>query len=277
MQSIKTELLELLRRNDLLKSVLLVGKVQDATFCGEYYVDRIMELAARVWHRCARAKYDPILKAESINHVLFREQGIVGKTDKYKQVIDDPNRLFLHTLLESRQGSPLSVTLLYMILAEQVGLACECVALPSYYYLKVQDVASPFYIDPFDGGKFLTEADFERKLRTSMQRSRMLSQSLYEKVSHHQLVARVVQQLKHIYILKSKALEALRAVELLTALFPQSPELTRDRGILYCEMEYFSKAMEDLRHYLKVRPDADDVKEIKKLTTMLQGYREIMN
>lgn len=277
MQSIKTELLELLRRNDLLKSVLLLGKIQDPIFDGEYYVDRIMELAARVWHRCARAKYDPILKAESINHVLFRELGIVGKTDKYKQVIDDPNRLFLHTLMDSRAGSPLSVTLLYMVMAEQVGLACECVALPSYYYLKIQDVASPFYIDPFDGGKFLTEAEFERKLRTSMQRSRMISQSLYEKVTHLQLVARVVQQLKHIYILKSKALEALRAVEVLTALFPQSPELTRDRGILYCEMEYFSKAMDDLRHYLKVRPDADDVKEIKKLTTMLQGYREIMN
>jgi regulator of sirC expression with transglutaminase-like and TPR domain len=277
MQAIKTELLELLRRNDLLKAALLLGKVQDANFCGEFYIERIMELAARIWHRCTRAKYDPILKAESINHVLFKELGIVGKTEKYKQVIDDPNRLFLHTLMDTRAGSPLSITILYLILAEQVGLSCECVALPSYYYLKVADVAAPFYIDTFDGGKFLTEEEFQKKLRTSMQRSKLLSQSLYEKVTHHQLTARVVQQLKHIYILKSKALEALRAVELLTALFPQSPELTRDRGILYCEMEYFSKAMQDLRAYLKQRPDAEDVKEIRKLTTMLEGYREIMN
>jgi regulator of sirC expression with transglutaminase-like and TPR domain len=277
MQPIKSELLELLRRNDLLKSILLLGKVQDANFCGEFYIERIMELAARVWHQCAKAKYDPILKAESINKVLFKEQGIVGKTEKYKQVIDDPNRLFLHTLMDQRTGSPISITLLYMVLAEQVGLACECIALPSYYYLRVQDVAAPFYIDPFDGGKFLTEEEFQKKLRTSMQRSKLLSQSLYEKVTQHQLVARVVQQLKHIYILKGKALEALRAVELLTALFPQSPELTRDRGILYCEMEYFSKAMTDLKDYLKARPEAEDVKEIRKLTTMLQGYREIMN
>ncbi len=277
MQSIKTDLLELIRRNDLLKAVLLLGKVQDPNFDGEFYVERIMELAARVWHRCARAKYDPILKAESINHVLFKELGLVGKTDKYKQVIDDPNRLFLHTLMDKNTGSPLSFALLYMVLAEQVGLACECVALPSYYFLKVPDVAAPFYIDPFEHGKFITEEEFQRKLRTSMQRSKLLSQSLYEKVTHLQLVARVVQQLKHIYILKSKALEALRAVEILTALFPQSPELTRDRGILYCEMEYFSKAMSDLKDYLKARPEADDVKEIKKLTTMLQGYREIMN
>ncbi len=277
MQSTKTELLELLRRNDLLKASLLVGKVQDANFTGEFYIERVMELAARVWHKCARAKYDPILKAESINHVLYRELGVVGKTEKSKQVIDDPNKLFLHMLMDTRAGSPLTLTLLYMVMAEQVGLACECIALPSYYYLKVYDVAAPFYIDPFDGGKFITEEEFQRKLRISMQKSRLQSSSLYEKVTDHQLVARVVQQLKHIYILKGKALEALRAVELLTALFPQSPELTRDRGILYCEMEYFSKAMTDLRTYLKERPNADDVKEIKKLTTMLQGHREIMN
>ena len=87
----------------------------------------------------------------------------------------------------------------------------------------------------------------------------------------------MVQRLKHIYVLKGKAFEALRAVEFLTALFPQSPELTRDRGILYCEVEYFSKAMADLRYYLKQRPNAEDVREIKQLTSMLKGYQEIMN
>ena len=63
----------------------------------------------------------------------------------------------------------------------------------------------------------------------------------------------------------------------LSSLFPENPEFTRDRGILYCEMEYFSKAMDDLKHYLEVRPQAEDVHEIKKLTQMLKGYREILN
>jgi regulator of sirC expression with transglutaminase-like and TPR domain len=91
------------------------------------------------------------------------------------------------------------------------------------------------------------------------------------------LVARLLQQLKHIYILKGNAVEALRAVEMLTVIFPESPELTRDRGVLYCEMEYFTQAMKDLKTYLKARPTADDVNEIKKLTSMLKGYREIVN
>jgi regulator of sirC expression with transglutaminase-like and TPR domain len=179
--------------------------------------------------------------------------------------------------LDRKHASPLSACIFYLIMAEQVGLECECVALPSYYLLKVRDVASEFYIDPFDGGRFLTSEEFQRKFRAAMSRSRVMQANLFEKIGVHQLVGRLAQQLKHIYILKGSALQALRAVELLTGLYPQSPELNRDRGILYCEMEYFSKAMEDLKLYLQQRPNAEDVSEIKKLTSMLRGYREIMN
>jgi len=277
MQDIKMELLELLRRNDLLRSALLLGKIQDPTFDVESHSERLLELAARVWHGASRARNDVILKAQSINTVLFDDHGIQAKGDKYKQVIDDPNRFYLHTVLDKKIASPLSVTILYLILAEQVGIECECIALPSYYLLKVRDVATEFYIDPFDRGRFLTIDEFQRKFRAAMNRNRVMQANLFEKVGALQLVGRLAQQLKHIYILKGSALQALRSVELLTGLFPDSPELTRDRGILYCEMEYFSKAMEDLKSYLKQRPNAEDVSEIKKLTSMLRGYREIMN
>jgi regulator of sirC expression with transglutaminase-like and TPR domain len=277
MQAIKTELLELLRRNDLLRASLLVGRVQDAVFNDEPFVHELMSLAARVWHRSAKTKHDPVLKAEQINHVLFEEAGIQGKSEKYKQVIDDPHRYYLHSVMQKKVGSPLAVTILYLILAEQVGLEFECMALPSYYLIKVKDFAGDFYIDPFDKGKFLTQEEFQKKFRTALQRNRMIQTNLFEQVSATQLVARLVQQLKHIYILKGSAVEALRAVELLTGIYPDSPELTRDRGILYCEMEYFSRAISDLKYYLDQRPNAEDFKEIKKLTSMLKGYREVVN
>ena len=277
MQTLKNELLELLGRNDLLNATLLVGRVQDPSFNSKVYGEKLMELAAAVWNRCRTAKKDPIQKIQAINVVLFKEFGIQAKNEKYKQVIDDPLRYYLHQVLDRKQGCPLSVTALYMILAEQVGLPVECLALPNYYLLKVDDVTGEFYIDPFDSGKLLTSEEYHRKFKLGLERNRMIQTNLFEKINTYQLVARIVQQLKHIYILKGDALTALRAVEILSALFPQSPEITRDRGILYCVMEYFSKAMEDLRYYLKQRPQAEDVAEIKKLTSMLKGYREIMN
>ncbi len=277
MQNIKTDILELLRRNDLLSAALMVGKVQNPEFDAQPYVERVLEVAARAWQRTNRYGADAILKAEAINYTLFKDFALQGKTEKYKQVIDDPARYYLHQVLDTRKGCPLSMCVLWMIMANQLGLECECLALPSYFLIKVSDVATDFYVDPFDHGRFLRPEEFHRKFRTSLEKNRMMSTNLFEKITPYQIIARLVQQLKHVYILKGDALVALRAVEILSALFPQSPEITRDRGILYCEMEYFSKAIADLKYYLEQRPNAEDFREIKKLTSMLKGYREIIN
>lgn len=277
MYELKSSVLECLRRQDLLQAALLLGQIQDSNFRPGPYVEKVLELSSKAWERCQRFKDDSIFKAEHINFTLFHEMGIEGYCERHKKIIDDPTQYYLHEILDKKRGSSLSMAILYMILAEQVGVPCECLAFPSQYFIRVKDLATDFYIDPFDHGKFLSMEEFQRKFRAAMQRNRLLSTNLFEKTTHYQLVARLAQQLKHVYILKGDALHALRAVDVLTALFPKSPELTRDRGILYCEMEYFSKAMEDLRFYLQQRPHADDIHEIKKLTTMLRGYRETMN
>jgi regulator of sirC expression with transglutaminase-like and TPR domain len=277
MIEIKTELSKLLRRDDLLRAALFAGRIQNPAFDGAIFVERILEMAAKVWHRSARSKYDPLKKAEAVNHVLFKQSEFQGKSDKYKQVIDDPERYYLHRVLDNKIGSPLTLTLLYCIMADQVGIEYEVLALPSYYLVRLKGLSDEVYVDPFDGGKFLGQEDFQKKFRSAMNRNRILSTNLFERINSQQLVARLIQQLKHIYILKGGAVEALRAVEMLTCIFPESPELTRDRGVLYCEMEYFTQAMKDLKFYLKARPTADDVNEIKKLTSMLKGYREIVN
>jgi regulator of sirC expression with transglutaminase-like and TPR domain len=277
MNQIKTELSGLLRRHDILRATLFAGRVQNPSFSSTLFVERILEIAAQVWHRCARCKYDSLKKVAAINHVIFNQLEFQGKSDKFKQVIDDPERYYLHRVLENKIGSPLTLTLLYCIMADQVGIDYEVLALPSYYLLRIKDDSNEIYVDPFEHGKVLGQEDFQKKFRSAMNRNRILSTNLFERVNSQQLVARLLQQLKHIYILKGNAVEALRAIEMLTCIFPESPELTRDRGVLYCEMEYFSQAMKDLKSYLKARPTADDVAEIKKLTSMLKGYREIVN
>lgn len=277
MDDVKNELARYLNRGDLMRSVLVLGKVADPTFNDSLCVEKILELASKVWQRSAKNRHDVIFQLQNVNTVLFKEFELKAKDERYKHVIDDPTRLYLNRVLKTKVGNPLTVAALYAIICDQVGIEYECIALHNSYYLKVQDVAGEFFVDPFDSGRILAEGEFQKKLRSSLQKGRMAQTSLYEKLDVRQMVSRVANQLKHIYILKSAAFEALRAVEVLTVLYPQSAELTRDRGILYCEMEYFSKAIEDLRTYLQRRPNADDVKEIRKLTSMLKGYHEIVN
>jgi len=278
MENTKTELLELVRRKDLLGAALMLGRIHDARFDVEIYRDRVLELASRVWQRLGRGRqHDTMLKAEEVARVLFVEYGFAGKSDRSRHLIDDPFRHYLHTTLDRKTGSSLAMAVLYLVTAAKAGVEGECIALPSQYLVRIRTADGEFYVDAFDSGKILSREEFQRRIRTAMSRTRLSSTSVYEELTLLQIVARLVQQLKNAYVLKGSALEALRAVELLTALFPQSPELTRDRGILYCEIEYFSKAVQDLHYYLEQRPNATDVREIRKLTSMLKGYREIVN
>jgi regulator of sirC expression with transglutaminase-like and TPR domain len=277
MKTTKDELVVFLNRDDLMRAALLLGRIEDPRFSMETNVDAFLALAARVWHLSRGHHQDSVLMVQSINKALYQELELQSSSEKSKRVIDDPNRYFLHQVIKKKVGSSLALAVIYSILCEQVGVPHECIALPSGFLIRILDDAGDFYVDPFDSGKLMNASDFQRRFRASMQRHRMLQANLFERVGIEQLVSRMVYQLKQVYILKGKALEALQTVELLTALHPESPELTRDRGILYCEMEYFSKAIDDLRFYLKQRPNAEDVPDIKKLTTMLKGYREIMN
>ena len=164
-----------------------------------------------------------------------------------------------------------------MIFAQQLGLPCECLAFPSKFFIHVKEGKSEIYLNPFEQGRIMTASEFQHQLQTALQQNKLQSTNLDQRLSVEKLIAKLIQQLKHVYVLKNDPLKALRCVELLTVIYPDSAELTRDRGILYCEMEYFSKAKADLRKYLNLKPNADDVREIKKLTTMLSGYRETMN
>jgi len=277
MKTAKTALLNCLETNDFLEASLWIGQIQDSAFCVSQYLGQLEAAIEIARSRTASSNEDPIAIVEAINHVVFEVLKVEGKTEKYKQVIDDPQRYYLHQVLDKKVASPLSVAILFSVFAESLGLVYECLALPAHYLLRVPTAAGDLYVDMFDRGKLLNQDEFQKKFRSALHKNRMLSSSLFERLNPTQLIARVIQQLKHIYILKSQAAEALRAVEILASLYPENPEYKRDRGILYCEMEYFSKAMEDLRHYLKVRPQAEDVQEIKKLTQMLKGYREILN
>lgn len=273
----KDQLVTFLNRNDLMRASLLLGTVEDSRFSMEDCVDTLMALAAKIWNRSAGMHGDAVLMVQAINKVLYHDFELQSSSEKSKRVIDDPNRYYLHQVLRRKVGSPLTLAILYAILCEQVGVPHECIALPGHFLIRVLDDVGDFYVDPFEQGKMMSTLDFQKKFRSSMQRHRMMQANLFEKAGAVQLVSRLAYQLKHVYILKGKALEALQTVEFLTVLHPESPELTRDRGILYCEMEYFSKAMDDLKSYLKQRPNAEDVADIKKLTSMLKGYREIVN
>ena len=118
-------------------------------FCGQ--LDR---MAAR----CRELMLDalPIReKCRIINRVLFHEYGFRGNVEDYT----DPENSYLHRVLETRKGLPISLSILYLLVAERCGVRLEPVGLPGHFVVGCYRGGEVFFIDPFDRGRFLTPED----------------------------------------------------------------------------------------------------------------------
>ena len=103
--------------------------------------------------RCRELIADPSsarAKCRVINRVLFHEWGFHGNVEHYT----DPRNSFLDQVLARRTGIPLSLSIVYVLIAERVGLELVPVGLPGHFVVGCFSDDLPFFIDPFDRGLF---------------------------------------------------------------------------------------------------------------------------
>ena len=89
-------------------------------------------------------------KCRIMNRVLFHEWGFRGNVEHYT----DPRNSFLDQVLERRTGIPLSLSIVYLLVAQRLGLELEAVGLPGHFVVACYTDTLPFFIDPFDRGVF---------------------------------------------------------------------------------------------------------------------------
>ncbi|WP_438480890.1 transglutaminase-like domain-containing protein [Oleiharenicola lentus] len=91
-------------------------------------------------------------KCRVINRVLFHEHGLRGNTEHYA----DPLNSYIDQVLKRRKGIPISLSIIYILVAERIGLQLEAIALPGHFMVGCFEESVPFFIDTFNAGVFLT-------------------------------------------------------------------------------------------------------------------------
>lgn len=102
---------------------------------------------------------DPMLSA--LSRYLYDEQGFSGNTEDYY----NPANTYLHTLLETRRGIPISLSCLYLVLAQRMGLPIYGVGMPGHFLVKYDDGHQVRVLDPFHKGRVLDREGCSRLLR----------------------------------------------------------------------------------------------------------------
>lgn len=102
-------------------------------------------------------------KCRVLNRVLFHEWGFHGNVEHYT----DPRNSFIDQVLKRRTGIPISLSVVYLLVAERVGVDLEPVGLPGHFIVGCFTDDLPFFIDAFDRGVFRDADEIFELLRAN--------------------------------------------------------------------------------------------------------------
>jgi regulator of sirC expression with transglutaminase-like and TPR domain len=95
--------------------------------------------------------------------------------------------------------------------------------------------------------------------------------------THKEILARMLRNLKAIYLQCKELAKAVAAIDRIITLAPQAADEYRDRGRIYLELECFRAALADFRSYLLLKPDAEDAMVVQQKAAELQHIAARLN
>ncbi len=187
-----------------------------------------------------------------LNAYLFREQGFVGNEEKF----EDPRNSCLNEVIERRTGIPITLSLVYMEVAQRAGLHVDGVNFPGHFLVRCPQTGREsgvgLIIDPFNGGALLSEQDCRVLLQRHVGSEVPFDKALLMPATRTQILLRMLLNLKRIYVHMRSFPQARVVTELLLALSPSALSELRDRGLLAYHLNDLTGALRDLQAYLKL-------------------------
>jgi regulator of sirC expression with transglutaminase-like and TPR domain len=203
--------LEKIRRDDLIGSFYLLGLLEDEQIDLEHaafllarvgysdlepvpYQRELDRLAGLMDARLAPFKpwHHGRQIIETINRVLFEKEGFTGNVEAYY----DPDNSYLNRVLERRTGIPVTLSVLYLLLARRLRLPVRGINLPVHFICQYHTSQESFYFDPFNKGRIITPAECAKMMQGSGQ---AFTGNCLQPVNARMILARMARNLIWIY------------------------------------------------------------------------------
>jgi regulator of sirC expression with transglutaminase-like and TPR domain len=236
---------------DLAEASLLIASGEYPDLDVPRYLERLDEMGREVRGRLPRGS-GPAL--DCLNAYLFGEEGFRGNVEDYY----DPRNSFLNDVMDRRTGIPITLSTVYIEVARRAGLGVFGVGLPGHFLVGALAAGRPILVDPFHGGALLSEADCQKRLDRVYEGRVRLEREMLAPCPRKGILARMLRNLKVIYVKVDDYPRALRTIDLLLRLDPRSAEDLRDRGLLHAAYGCYGLAAADLEACLALAPGAPE-------------------
>lgn len=209
-----------------------------------------------------------------LNHFLFAELGFKRSDEDYY----DPRNSMINEVMDRRTGIPITLSVLYMALGQEIGLDIQGVSFPGHFLVKIPHGGGIIVIDPYHGGVSLSEEELLAMLAHHDANASMDKlMALLRTASPLDILLRMLRNLKGIYQHKDDTAATLAVYNLMLALSPDQPDERLERGLLLQQMECPKPAMEDLRCYLKLRPESLEADKIQNVIDTLMREQPLLH
>jgi regulator of sirC expression with transglutaminase-like and TPR domain len=182
---------------------------------------------------------------------LAERHGIFGDDDCYERA----DASYLHRVIETGRGLPITLSVLYMAVAERVGIDLRGVSAPKHFLTRYESEGGPLFVDAFCRGRILSRSECSKWLSQSVGLKRSDLRAVLKPVGPRAIVIRMLNNLKVLHARQSNWAAAWMVQHRLTALQPASYQERRDLALISLHANRPGHAFDLLRSCLRNCPD----------------------
>ena len=162
--------------------------------CTPGLAEDLVEQYAGVIRSRVRSRSPQALLAH-LHDVFFEELGFVGNSDDYY----NPLNSYVPAVLQTRKGLPITLSLIYKVIAERIGLSVVGVNAPLHFMAGVQLDEKVLLIDPFFGGRAVSREEAFERIEQVAGRAVPRVDEMLPTATHRQWIARILGNLLNIF------------------------------------------------------------------------------
>lgn len=200
-----------------------------------------------------------------LHDYLFEELGFAGNTEDYY----NPANSYLPTVLQTKRGLPITLSLVYKLVAERVGLRSWGVGLPGHFVVAVEAGGPTMLVDAFAGGRMLTPDEAHDRLKETFGQEVEWSEELLRPASNRHWLTRMLQNLLNVFGTRNHYADVAAVLEMEMLLWPEQNHLQRDLGLVLARCGLARPASVWLDRYLQTNPDDPQKGQLKELLDVL--------
>jgi len=249
---------------NLARAALLMAWEEYPDLDVDEYLSALDTMADEVAERLEPERY-PLKIIRTLNRYLFDDLGFSGNAKEYY----DPRNSYLNQVIERRTGIPITLSLVYVEVAQRIGFPMAGVGMPGHFLIRPVVDEMEMFVDPFHRGDVLFPEDCRERLSQIYGRPMELRPEFLQTVSPSQLLVRMLTNLKMIYLKQGDLGRTLAAVERILLVAPDALGERRDRGLIYYEQGRWDDAMNDLEFYLQQVPVGEDQIAVRRILEIM--------